>query len=186
MASLRVQLLGKASIRDKDQMLVTIPAKAQELFFYLLLHGNQLHEREVLSALLWADISADRSKKYFRQALWQLQSTLNDTIKSTSPLLLLDGNWVSLDLNPTLWLDISQISQTFEQVRDAAGQALTPEQAATIQEAVALYQGELLTGWYQDWCVLERERFQSTFLALLDKLCVFSIMIEPASGPTGA
>lgn len=30
--------------------------------------------------------------------------------------------------------------------------------------------GELLEGWYQDWCLFERERFQYMFLGMLDKL----------------
>ena len=34
----------------------------------------------------------------------------------------------------------------------------------------ALYRGDLLTGWYQDWCLIERERYQCMFVSLLDKL----------------
>ena len=37
-----------------------------------------------------------------------------------------------------------------------------------------LYQGPLLEGWYQDWCLLERERLQSMYLAMLDKLMSFT------------
>ncbi|MBN1814367.1 MAG: bacterial transcriptional activator domain-containing protein [Anaerolineae bacterium] len=33
-----------------------------------------------------------------------------------------------------------------------------------------LYQGDLLEGCYQDWCIYERERFQHMYLAMLDKL----------------
>lgn len=39
-----------------------------------------------------------------------------------------------------------------------------------IQNAVQLYQGPLLEGWYQDWCLYERERLQSMYLAMLDEL----------------
>ncbi len=33
-----------------------------------------------------------------------------------------------------------------------------------------LYRADLLDGWYQEWCLIERERFQSMHLTLLDKL----------------
>jgi DNA-binding SARP family transcriptional activator len=32
------------------------------------------------------------------------------------------------------------------------------------------YRGDLLDGWYQDWCLYERERLQHLYLAMLDKL----------------
>ncbi|MCB0152922.1 MAG: bacterial transcriptional activator domain-containing protein, partial [Caldilineaceae bacterium] len=33
-----------------------------------------------------------------------------------------------------------------------------------------LYDGDLLEGWYHDWCIFERERLQGMYLAMLDKL----------------
>lgn len=170
MTLLQIQLLGKASINDYHQAGVTIPAKAQELFFYLLLHSNRPHERETLSTLLWADISADKGKKYLRQALWQLQSALDHYLEPDAPVLRLEGSWVLFDLQPIIWLDIDRLQHVFSQVHQVAGQALTAEQAADLRQAIDLYQGELLAGWYQDWCIIERERYQSMHLALLDKL----------------
>lgn len=170
MVSLQIQLLGKASIYDRYQAAITIPTKAQELFFYLLLYSSQPHEREALTALLWADISPDRAKKYLRQALWQLQSTLDDNIESNTSMFLLEGSWILLNLTPTIWLDIDRLQSAFSQVEHVAGQTLAPKQAENIREVIALYRGDLLTGWYQDWCLLERERYQSMFLTLLDKL----------------
>ena len=43
-------------------------------------------------------------------------------------------------------------------------------QAQSLEKAVGLYKGDLLEGWYQDWCLYERERFRTMFLAMLDKL----------------
>ncbi|MCI0647797.1 MAG: bacterial transcriptional activator domain-containing protein [Chloroflexi bacterium] len=47
---------------------------------------------------------------------------------------------------------------------------LDRQQADLLEEATELYRGELLEGWYQDWCLFERERFQYMFLGMLDKL----------------
>jgi DNA-binding SARP family transcriptional activator len=39
---------------------------------------------------------------------------------------------------------------------------------------VQLYGGDLLEGWYQDWCLYERERLQNIWLAILEKLMAYS------------
>jgi hypothetical protein len=38
---------------------------------------------------------------------------------------------------------------------------LNEAQAQLLKDAVNLYCGDLLEGWYQDWCLFERERLQS-------------------------
>ena len=82
----------------------------------------------------------------------------------------LDGSWVQLHVNNHIWIDANQFCQTFALVRDLPARHMTTEQANLVTEAIKLYQGDLVTGWYQDWCFLERERYQSMFLAMLDKL----------------
>jgi DNA-binding SARP family transcriptional activator len=61
-------------------------------------------------------------------------------------------------------------------VRDVPAEHMTAEQAALLTEAVKLYQGDLVTGWYQDWCFLERERYQSMLLAMLDKVIDYCVV----------
>ncbi|MGH8606075.1 MAG: bacterial transcriptional activator domain-containing protein, partial [Gammaproteobacteria bacterium] len=36
-----------------------------------------------------------------------------------------------------------------------------------------LYRGDLLEGWYQDWCLLERERLRACYLTALGKLMCY-------------
>jgi DNA-binding SARP family transcriptional activator len=61
-------------------------------------------------------------------------------------------------------------------MRDVLGQDLSSDQVQLLHEAVELYSGELLTGWYQDWCLLERERLQAMYLAMLDKLMIYCMV----------
>ena len=41
---------------------------------------------------------------------------------------------------------------------------------AELRQAVDLYNGNLLEGWYQDWCLFERERLQHIHHMMLQKL----------------
>ncbi|MCP5096144.1 MAG: hypothetical protein GY943_11370 [Chloroflexi bacterium] len=170
MISLQVHLLGKIQFFDSNQTPVALPLKAQELLVYLIIHANQPHEREKLSVQLWPNIPENRAKKYLRQALWQLQNSLNDAILPEDSIVQLEGSWVQFNLTNSIWIDVNQYYQTFLQVRDVTAQAMSVKQIATVSAAVDLYRGEFVTGWYHDWCLLERERFQSMLLAMLDKL----------------
>jgi len=39
-----------------------------------------------------------------------------------------------------------------------------------IQKTVELYSGDLLDGWYQEWCLVERERYREMYLEMVEKL----------------
>ena len=170
MISLQIRLLGKIQIFNDNQTPITLPLKAQELLVYLFIHCNQPHEREKLSTQLWPDIPEQRSKKYLRQALWQLQNALGDSDCPEDTFVQLEGSWVQLSLSNNLHIDADAFYRAFMQVRDVPAREMSAEQLTAVSKAVKLYQGEFVTGWYHDWCLLERERFQSMFLVMLDKL----------------
>ena len=65
---------------------------------------------------------------------------------------------------------MAEVERAFQNARGIPGENLEALQAEDLKQAVAVYQGELLQGWYQDWCLCERERFRDMYLAMLDKL----------------
>ena len=170
MVPFQIRLLGKIQIFDDDQTTISLPLKAQELLVYLFIHCNQPHDREKLSAQLWPDIPERRSKKYLRQALWQLQNALTVSDDPQNTIVQLEGSWVQLILGNNLHIDADEFYRAFMQVRDLPATAMSAAQLTAVSRAVKLYRGEFVTGWYHDWCLLERERLQSMFLVMLDKL----------------
>lgn len=175
MGNMRISLFGKLRVRSSDEITINLePRRAEELLCYLLLYRHRLHEREKLGALLWPDAPPGYSKRYLRQTLWQLQSALNHTEQPEAHLLVVDYEWIGINPCLAYWLDVALFEQTFAAVEDRPGQALCAQQADQLRQAVQLYQGDLLEGWYQDWCIYERERFQAMYLSLLDKLLGYS------------
>jgi DNA-binding SARP family transcriptional activator len=79
-----------------------------------------------------------------------------------------------MDLPADSWLDVAEFENAYEEVRSTPGCELTAEQAGLLRVAVDRYKGDLLEGWYQDWCVYERERLQTMALAMLDRLMTYS------------
>lgn len=175
MSILTVCLFGKFGVRRGEQVPVDLGArKVQELFAYLLLHRKRHHSREVLAGFLWGDSTTARSKKYLRNALWQLQSALDSrTGAENGSVLLVDAEWVRLNPEANLWLDVAEFEQAFALVQRVPSQELSAQSVGTVQGAIQLYRGDLLEGWYQDWCLYERERLQNMYLAMLGRLMDF-------------
>jgi len=172
MPHLNVRLFGKFSILLNEKPVHGLDAcKLQELLSYLLIYREAPHPRETLAALLWGDSSTAQSKKYLRQALWQLQSALDShNDDNRSRVFQVEPDWISLNKEAEIWLDVTVFEQAFASAREVAGQHLDPSVAEALEQAIQLYQGDFLAGWYQDWCVCERERLQTNYLIMLDKL----------------
>jgi DNA-binding SARP family transcriptional activator len=147
-------------------------AKAQELLCYLLLHRGQPHLRETLASLLWGDhCTTAQSKKYLRKALWQVQSMLHECEGlQVSHLIYADDKWVQLNAADCLWLDVAIFEQAYHYMKDMPGHAVESKDAHAMEAGAAVYSGQLLDGWYQGWCLYERERLQQIYLIMLDKL----------------
>ncbi len=172
MSTLKIYLFGKFCVRRDEQVLDGFDArKVQELFCYLLLHRDHSLPRETLANLLWPDTTTAQSKKSLRQVLWQLQSALGSQNERVNErVLLVEPDWVQLNTEANLWLDVAVFERAFNLVQKTPGQELDDAKAQLLEDTVQLYQGPLLEGWYQDWCLLERERLQGIYLAMLDKL----------------
>jgi DNA-binding SARP family transcriptional activator len=170
MATLKIQLFGKFAVSCGGREVSGLDAgKAQELLCYLLVNRDRPHPRETLAGLLWGDASTERSKKYLRQALWHLQSAFDEGGESR-PVLRAEHDWVQLDEGAEVALDVHDFERAFEAARGGRGASLSDECAEGLRAAVQLYRGDLLEGWYQDWCLFERERLQNMYLLMLDKL----------------
>lgn len=172
MTAVRVFLFGKLKIQVDGQEVSNFDArKVQELFCYLLLNRGRVHARETLATLLWEDKPAAQSRKYLRHALWQLQALFADrSVDGAQQMLRVEDDWVSLNAEAPLWLDVALFEQANVLCRGVPGTNLAAQQMEALRCAVDLYQGDLLEGWYCDWCLFERERLQNMYLDMLDKM----------------
>jgi DNA-binding SARP family transcriptional activator len=172
MHTLTIQLFSKFSVEWHDRNLSGFDScKVQELFSYLLIHRNRPHPREVLASLLWGDSSTEKAKKYLRQALWHLQLALDlEGRAAGGGMLVTEHDWIQFNPDARCWLDVAAFEQAAEISRDQPGRGMSKDTMRALQKAVKLYKGDLLEGWYQDWCLYERERLQNMFFVMLHKL----------------
>src|SRR5262249_27941933 len=64
-------------------------------------------------------------------------------------------------------------------LRDAAQRSDPREQTQSLRRAIALYRGELLPGYYEDWIIAERERLAEAYRGALGQLAT---LLENAGG----
>ena len=152
---LEVKLLGQFDV-CREGTSIAIPSRpAQSLLAYLVLNAGTAYRREKLAGLLWPDSTEENARSYLRHELWRLRKVLEPTAprKRAAPYLLIDEISIAFDAHSDFWLDAAVLKNADEQSASAND----------LMSALALYSGELLPGFYDDWVVLERERLQATF-----------------------
>lgn len=171
MSQTNIFLFGRFCLECDGQKLLNFEnQKVQELFCYLLLYRSRPHPREKLASLLWCDCSTAQSRRYLRQALWQLQTSLDQYTPHPPTLLLTEPEWLQIAPEHPFWLDVAQFEAAYAETQGIPGDHLSATQVDRLHQAVELYNGDLLENWYQDWCLFERERLQNMYLIMLDKL----------------
>lgn len=127
------------------------------LFAYLVLHSRTAHPREQLAELLYPDAPAERVRRCFSDALYRLRQALGPG------WFIVDSEHVGLHVGANLWVDAWE----FERLA-ARGDRSSLEQAA------ALYTGDLLPEIYADWISAPRLALQDSYLTILERLTAAS------------
>jgi len=179
MLRLKATLFGKFNIEREGQRVEGLEArKVQELLSYLLVYRNHPHSREFLSDTLWNNRTSTDAQKCMRQTLWRLQSALRIKDNSPSTDILVHNTWIQFNLSANFWLDIDEFEKVFDLEKGKTARELSLYDYDAMENAANIYKGDLLEGWYQEWCIFERERFQIMHLMLLDKLVQYCELHE--------
>jgi DNA-binding SARP family transcriptional activator/predicted ATPase len=144
---LRIQLLGQFKLQANDDPLRLPSRHTQSLLAYLLLHLGKSHRREMVAGILWPDIEEEKARARLRYAIWQLRKELGEEY------LLADKIEVSFNTGSDYWLDVAAFDgPVFEELS-----------LLELQQAMDVYGGDLLPGFYEDWIALERDRLAASY-----------------------
>jgi DNA-binding SARP family transcriptional activator len=124
--------------RDDRVLDGQVPAKAQELFTYLLLHRDRPMSREAVAALLWHDTLNAQPKKNLRQALWQLQAVVDAQLDGAAQVLVVEADWVHVNPASGLWLDVAIFESAADATAGIGGERLDVLRAEALVAAADL------------------------------------------------
>jgi predicted ATPase/DNA-binding SARP family transcriptional activator len=174
----RIELFGGLKARQgttagaADSLAITRFAnrKTGLLLAYLAYYPGRPHPREALAELLWPGTAPEVGRHNLRQALLSLRRQLEPSGAALGGASVFLAHRDTVQLSPTVTTDVAE----FEAGLQAAARAASPAaRVETLARAVALFQGDLLPGFHEDWLLGERERLAEACQSALRQLICF-------------
>jgi DNA-binding SARP family transcriptional activator len=149
----RLTLLNRFEIAC-DGAAVALPSGAQRLVAFLALQRRPAL-RGFVAGSLWPETSERRAHANLRSTLWRVQ-------RSTGDLLDVRASQLSVDRRVIVDLDEAEVLAKGLLERSLGDPDDLPPHCLTV---------DVLPDWYDDWALLERERFRQLRLRALEALC---------------
>ncbi len=171
---LTVKLFGSGNACIYDRPIDGFPFhQAYLVFCYLLLNRQHKQNRERLASVFWGNYSTNVSRKYLRNAIWKLRSVFQSVGAELEDYLQVNDDSIVFQRSSSYQLDVETFETLLASTRNLPGEQLSQEQAQQLTQAIGLYDGDLLEGVDEEWCLYERERLNLIHLNTLLKLMVF-------------
>jgi DNA-binding SARP family transcriptional activator len=142
---------GFELVRDGEA--ISFPLSVQRLLAFLAVRERPV-QRLFVAGRLWLDVPEERAFASLRSALWRANQPGIPLVASVNSQLALDP-CVRVDVQAASKQAYALIDGSADENLSFAGFALT---------------GELLPDWYDDWLVIERERYRQLRLHALEAL----------------
>lgn len=165
--ALTIHLLGGFRISAGDTAAAGLDhARVQRLLAYLLLHRRAPRSRQQIAFTLWPDTPDAQALTNLRTLLTRLRQALPDAER----FLEVGTQAVRWRQDSSFTLDVAGFEAACAQAAAAEQRGQPAEAIAALQQAVDLYTGDLLPGWYDEWLAPERERLRQAYLDALERL----------------
>ncbi|MDX1417478.1 MAG: protein kinase, partial [Candidatus Promineifilaceae bacterium] len=184
--SVQVQLVGQSAIKFPRK-------KAEALLYYLAVERGKKQRREELMTLLWPGMPESSARHNLRQTLYQLRKEIPELERKPTgeheaagePVSLLVSNRQTIHIHPQAAVEVDV--QRFESLISKSSyhdhiELLNCAQCQDdLQEAVKLYQGDLLADFYledsnlfEEWSESRRQYYRRQVLDALQILTTMS------------
>jgi len=188
MRRVEISLLGPARVCLDGEPIRFRTDSTCALLAYLVLHPAVPCRRETLAGLLWPEQPEPAALHNLRQTLLNLRHALGDPGDDSFSTT---RHTVQLNLGDNVWADVCAFQAAAAEALGAealgaqtlaankTGSAQHPETdqiAQRLAAAVALYRGDLLSGFsypsapFEEWMVVEQERLRLQALEILSRL----------------
>ncbi|MGB8699725.1 MAG: BTAD domain-containing putative transcriptional regulator [Thermosynechococcaceae cyanobacterium] len=162
-STLHIRLLGGFGLTYGDRPIIDIHSpRSQALLSYLLIHRDAPQSRQRLAFQLWTDSTDTQARTNLRKELSYLRRDLPDA-----------EQFLRIESKTLQWLPTAPFTldaMAFETAVKAAETDDSDTQQAYLEQAIALYRGELLPGCEDEWILAERDRLQHLYVRALEQL----------------
>ena len=187
MPHLTLSLLGGFEVLLDGQPITAFGTdKSRALLAYLTMKAGRTHRRAEVAGLLWPELSAKKAAHNLSQTLLRLRHALREDGKpvhaAQQPFLLYTGQDIHFNPLSDYQLDVSRFTDLLKARREHQHphDQLCQVCLHRLQQAVALYRGNLLAGFslrdsvpFEEWLLLEQELLHRQVLETLAELVVY-------------
>jgi len=170
----KIEMLGGLRVHQADTVITRFKThKTGALLAYLAFYMQRTHTREALIAMLWPEVDLIQGRPSLSVALSSLRHQLEPPGTAARSVLLTTN--ADVRLNPAACATDVQEFEALLQSAKKAGPGTAEIDLLT--RAIESYRGELMFGYYEDWCLTERERLEGLYVQGLRAL-VFALVRE--------
>ncbi|MBI3958192.1 MAG: AAA family ATPase [Chloroflexi bacterium] len=144
-----------------------VSRKAEALLYYLAWTGRA-HSREAIAGLLWGESAESAARTNLRGVIANLRQLL-------AAHLTVERQTLAFRAESTHTIDAARFAESVNAL--ASAPTLTPAQAASLQQSLALYRGDFLDGFYlkdapefERWMLAERARLRDGAVQTFQRL----------------
>ena len=134
---------------------VALPSPARRLLAFLALRDHAML-RDYIAETLWIDATRDHAAGSMRSALFTLRRDCPEAVEATNSRLV---------VGPGLGIDVRDAMTTARRLLSSLAR-----QGDLDLRGLPL-SGDILPDWYDDWVVIERERFRELRVHALEVVC---------------
>jgi len=175
-----LRLFGGCEFRHADSIVRLETIKTSALLAYLALQRVP-QPRHKLIGLLWSNLPEASARANLRHALWHLRSVFCSPDRPS--LILTEQQTVAFNPAVPYSLDVEEFLLRLKREAELTSDATHPDHRATLlREAIDLYGGDLLEGFYVDdapafeeWLLVERERLRAQAVDALHRLVAYYV-----------
>jgi DNA-binding SARP family transcriptional activator/pimeloyl-ACP methyl ester carboxylesterase/class 3 adenylate cyclase len=172
MTELRLFLLGAPRLECRGEPVDLGLRKAMALLAYLAVTNGE-YGRDELATLLWPESDQSSARASLRRTLYRINRTLGEGI------LTAGTETVRLHPEAGIWTDVAEFHEYVLECCPVGEpqEALSPHCMSVLEEAVALYSGDLLAGFtlpdclsFDEWLFFEAEGLRELLARALTRL----------------
>jgi predicted ATPase/DNA-binding SARP family transcriptional activator len=163
----RIEMLGWLRVLQGDRVVSRFHTRMTGgLLAYLAYYQQRSHSRGALVELFWPEREPLSGRRSLRRALTWLRRQLEPPGVPPGAIILADR--AAVQLNPdACTTDVALFEAALQAADQAAADA---EKVRHLSEAVELYRGEFLPGYFEEWVLQERQYLAEEFCLTLEQL----------------
>lgn len=186
-ALLQLTLFGSLAARVVDKGGITraiaLGGRPGSLLAYLALSHGKFFSRGELVAALWGEGGEAGNAGTLNTTLWRLRKTIERPPLARGDLIACNpGGTVGLNDAGPLWLDVDEFERLVTPVLAKPLSAMAETDVESLRRGAALYVGDVLSGFTDEWALRQREKHRRLQLNALGRLMQISMLARDAAG----